>query len=100
MEKLTESTRKILKTIHAKTKNYQEKNIRLIIICQSRPKSASFRSESEFSSRGAAEARKWASIKGTFWQRCPLNFLDDITNYKGKDITGKITNLFFIYLYQ
>jgi hypothetical protein len=36
--------------------------------------------------------------KGTVWQKCPLNFLGDRTNYKAKDI-GKITNLFCIYLF-
>jgi hypothetical protein len=28
------------------------------------------------------------------WSRCTLNFLDDRTNYKAKDIIEKITNLF------
>jgi hypothetical protein len=29
-----------------------------------------------------------------------LNFLGDRTNYKAKDIIGKITNLFCIYFFQ
>jgi hypothetical protein len=38
--------------------------------------------------------------KGTFWQRCTLNFLGDRTNYKTKDIIGKLTNLICIYFFQ
>jgi hypothetical protein len=72
----------------------------VIVICVSRPKCVYFSSESEFSGRGAAEARKQARIKSTFWQRCTLNFLGNRTNYKAKDIIGKITNLFCIYLFQ
>jgi hypothetical protein len=34
-----------------------------------------------------------------FWQRCTLNFLDRM-NFKAKDIIGKITNLFCIYVFQ
>jgi hypothetical protein len=40
---------------------------------------------------------KVARTKGTF---CTLNFLGDRTDYKAKDIIGKITNLFCIYLFQ
>jgi hypothetical protein len=46
-------------------------------------------SKFEFSGRGAAEASKPTRKKGTF--------LSDLTNYKAKDIIGKITNLFCIY---
>jgi hypothetical protein len=49
-------------------------------------------SKFEFSGRGAAEASKPTRKKGTF--------LSDLTNYKAKDIIGKITNLFCIYLFQ
>jgi hypothetical protein len=41
-----------------------------------------------------------ATAKGTFWQRCTLNFLDNRMNYKAKDIIGKITNLVCIYLFK
>jgi hypothetical protein len=30
----------------------------------------------------------------------PLHFLGDRTNYKAKEIIGKITNLLYIYLFQ
>jgi hypothetical protein len=66
-----------------------------IVICVSRPKSVSFSSLSFL-----AEAWKQAKTKGTFWPRCTLHFLDDRTNYKAKDIIGKITNLFCIYPFQ
>jgi hypothetical protein len=68
----------------------------IIVVCVSRPKSASFSSESEFSGRGAAEASRQARIKDTFWQRYALHFLGDRTNYKAIDIIGKIANLFCI----
>jgi hypothetical protein len=42
---------------------------REIVICVSTPKSASFSSESGFSSRGAAEASKQARTKSAFWRR-------------------------------
>jgi hypothetical protein len=57
----------------------------IIVICVSRQKSVSFSSESGFCSRGPTEALKQARTKGTFWQRCTLNFLGDRTNYKAKD---------------
>jgi hypothetical protein len=41
---------------------------------------------------------KTAEDEGTFWHT--LNFLGDRTNDKTKDIIGKITNLFCIYLFQ
>jgi hypothetical protein len=63
-------------------------------------KSAFFRVSPEFAGRGAAEVWQQARIKGTVWQRCILNFLNYRTNYKAKDIIGKITNLFCIYLFQ
>jgi hypothetical protein len=47
--------------------------------------------------RGAAEASNQARTKGTFWQRCTLNFLGDRTNYKAKDITRK-NYKFILYL--
>jgi hypothetical protein len=77
------------------------KSTETIVICVSRPQSASFSSESEFSSRGAAEARKQSRAKDTFWDRFTLNFLGDRTNYKAKDIIGKISclqrrNYFFL----
>jgi hypothetical protein len=62
----------------------------LIVICVSRPKSASFLSESEFSGRGAAEVEIQARTKGTFWQRCTLHFLGDRTNYKAKTSWEKL----------
>jgi hypothetical protein len=69
----------------------------LIVICVSRPKSASFSSDSGFSRRGAAETWKRGRTKGTFGPTCTLNILGDRTNYKAKDIIEKITNLFCIY---
>jgi hypothetical protein len=59
----------------------------IIVIC------ASFSSE-------AQPRLEQARTKGTFWQRCTSNFLGDRTNYKAKDIIGKITNLFCIYIFQ
>jgi hypothetical protein len=58
-----------------------------------------FSPETKSSGRGAAEACQQARTKGTFWQRC-INFLGDRTNYKAKDIIGKITNLFRVYVFQ
>jgi hypothetical protein len=55
---------------------------------------------SEFSDRGAAEARTQTRTKVTFWQRRTLNFLGDRTNYKAKGIIEKITNLFCIYYFE
>jgi hypothetical protein len=69
-------------------------NLKIIVICISRAKSASFRFESEFSGRGAAEASKQARTKGTFWQRCTLHFIGNPTNYKSKDIIGNISIFF------
>jgi hypothetical protein len=37
---------------------------------------------------------------GIFWQRYTLHLLGDRTNYKAKDIIGKITKLFCIYFFQ
>jgi hypothetical protein len=54
---------------------------------------------SEFSSEAQPRLEQ-ARTKGTFWQRCTSNFLGDRTNYKAKDIIGKITNLFCIYIFQ
>jgi hypothetical protein len=71
-----------------------------IVICGSGPQSASFSPESQFSGRGAAEVSKQARTIGTFWQRCTLHFLSDRTNYKAKDIIGKIRNVFCMYLFQ
>jgi hypothetical protein len=64
-------------------------------MCVSRTQSEFFSFESEFFGRGLKQAR----TKGTFWQRCTLNFFGDRTNYKAKDIIEKITNLFCIYLF-
>jgi hypothetical protein len=47
-----------------------------------------FPSESEFSSRGAAEADKRG--QATFWQTCTLNFLGARTNYKPKTSLQKL----------
>jgi hypothetical protein len=75
------------------------KSTETIVICVSRPKSTSFSS-----GRGAAEARKQARAKDTFWDRFTLNFLCDGTNYKAKDIIGKISCLqrrnYFFYSFQ
>jgi hypothetical protein len=53
-------------------------------------KSASFSAEAQFSGRGAAEARHQTRPKDA------LNFLCNYSNYKAKDIIGKITNLFLL----
>jgi hypothetical protein len=58
-------------------------NFYFLVICVSRPKSASFSPELEF----VAEAQprlKTGEDKGTFWQR--LNFLGHRTNCEAKDI--------------
>jgi Na+/melibiose symporter-like transporter len=57
------------------------------VIWVSRPKSPSFSSESEFS--GEAQPRETGEEKR-----------HKGTNYKAKDIIGKITNLFCIYLFK
>jgi hypothetical protein len=57
--------------------------LKIIVICVSRPKNASFFDD-----------------KRHFWQRSTLNFLAGRTNYKAKEIMGKITNLFCIYVFQ
>jgi hypothetical protein len=69
--------------------------LKYVVICVSRPKSecASFLAE-------AQPRLETGEDKRHFWQRCTLNFLGDRTNYKAKDITEKITNLFCIYLFQ
>jgi hypothetical protein len=59
-----------------------------------------FRPSLSFLAEAQPRLEKQARTKGTFWQRCTLNFLGDHMNYKAKDIIGKITNLFCIYLFQ
>jgi hypothetical protein len=69
-----------------------KKLFKKLVICVSRPKSVRV---------CVFWPRRSQENKGTFWQRCTLNFLEDRTNYKAKDIIGKITNnLFCIYLFQ
>jgi hypothetical protein len=64
MQKLHFLIKRGTRTVQVVGGNYFK--IVLIVVCVSRPKSASFSSESEFSGRGAAEARQQARTKGIF----------------------------------
>jgi hypothetical protein len=62
-----------------------------------RPKNASFSSEFEFCGRGATEASKQAKTNGVFGRAA--NILGDRTNYKAKNIIGKNTYKFVLYIF-
>jgi hypothetical protein len=68
------------------SQNEKIKKRAIIVICVSRPKSASFSSASEFSGRGVAEGGQKA-----FFGRGV---------HEMKDIIGKIKNVFCVYLFQ
>jgi hypothetical protein len=83
MEKLHFLIKRGTRTVQVVAGNYF-KTV-LIVVCVSRPKSASFSSESEFFGRGAAEARQQARTKGIFRGSHEL---------QSKRHHWKITNLF------
>jgi hypothetical protein len=47
-----------------------------------------------------AQPRKTGEDKRHFLAEVHIKFLGDRTNHKAKDIIGKITNLFCIYLFE
>jgi hypothetical protein len=60
-----------------------------------------YRGQKVLSLRFLAEAQprlKTGEDKRYFLAAVHIKFLDDCTNYKAKDIIGKNTNLFFLYL--
>jgi hypothetical protein len=70
-----------------------------IVICVSKPKSAFFSSSLSFLAEAQPRLKTGEDTRH-FLAEVHINFFMRCTNYKAKDVIGKITNLFCIYLFQ